>query len=78
MKLSQNKTSFLKKTISLALLCSFAFSNFIAVEVLAATASQPASETFSTATFTTDLTQLGRDGRLRENLNFENEKIGLI
>ncbi|HEX2640010.1 MAG TPA: S8 family serine peptidase, partial [Pyrinomonadaceae bacterium] len=78
MKLSQNKTSFLKKTISLALLCSFAFSNFIAVEALAATASQPASETFSTATFTTDLTQLGRDGRLRENLNFENETMGLL
>jgi ATP-dependent Clp protease ATP-binding subunit ClpA len=62
--------SFVRKTISLCLIAAFVFTNVVAVRTLGADVSktQPA-----TATYTTDLTQLGRQGRLRQSPNFETE-----
>ncbi|HVF31007.1 MAG TPA: S8 family serine peptidase, partial [Pyrinomonadaceae bacterium] len=59
--------SFARKTISLLLLVAFAFSNVVAV------ATATTSTETAITTFTTDLTQLGREGRLRRTPSFEAE-----
>ena len=59
--------SLIRKTISLYLLVAFVFTNVVVVTTLATTSSN------ESATFTTDLTQLGREGRLRQSPNFESE-----
>ncbi|HYJ90860.1 MAG TPA: hypothetical protein VEV84_06110, partial [Pyrinomonadaceae bacterium] len=63
------------KALSLAILCSFLLSNTAFAAVLA---SDSRATTTNSSTLTTDLTQLGRDGRLRENPNFESEMFRLI
>ena len=66
-----------RRFAAIAILASFVFSNVFAGN---ATRSQSSivSKSSATANFTTDLTQLGREGRLRENLSFENETLRLI
>src|SRR5829696_300019 len=61
--------SFARKTISLFLLVAFVMTNIGAIQIMAANA----SHTAPFASYTTDLTQLGREGRLRQSLNFESE-----
>src|ERR1044072_2959948 len=61
--------SLTRKTISLFLLVAFAMTNVVSVSILAAGTSNDPART----TFTTDLTQLGREGRLRKTTNFEKE-----
>ena len=64
--------------MSLALLYSFIFTNIVAVGAFAANKNESSSTSSAISRFTTDLTQLGRDGRLRENLNLENDTLRLI
>ncbi|MEK7856830.1 MAG: hypothetical protein AAB288_12125, partial [Acidobacteriota bacterium] len=78
MNLSAKKTSILKRAMSLALLYSFVFTNIAAVGAFASNRNETPSAASAITSFTTDLTQLGRDGRLRENLNLENETIRLM
>src|SRR5687768_2458368 len=58
---------------SIAIIASFVFSNALAIDVL-----RTAPTGSPMAKYTTDLTQLGREGRLREDLSFENETARLI
>ena len=58
--------SFARKTISLLLVAGFILSNIV---VFGAGGKNESAA----ATFTTDLTQLGREGRLRQSPNFETE-----
>ncbi len=78
MRLSLKNIVILKKAISLALLYSFTFTNLAAVRAFASDTNETPAYSTPTTRFTTDLTQLGRQGRLRENLNFENETNRLI
>src|SRR3954451_23218008 len=68
--------SVMSKLASAAILVSFLFTNVAIVGALANTPNVDATN--SSAAFTTDLTQLGRQGRLRENPNFENEISALV
>ena len=77
MKLLTNH-SILSRAISLTLLYSFIFTNIVAVGAFASSKTESPSNSSATARFTTDLTQLGRDGRLRENLNLEADTLRLI
>jgi ATP-dependent Clp protease ATP-binding subunit ClpA len=61
-----------------ALLYSFLITNIVAVSALASNSYSPPSAASALTSYTTDLTQLGRDGRLRENLNLEKETVRLI
>src|SRR4051812_12505269 len=73
---SQNMTRYaMRKIVSIALLISFLFTNVAVISIFADT---PTNATNASSTFATDLTQLGRQGRLRANLNFENEISGLV
>jgi len=63
------------KVISAFLLISFLLTNIAATSVFA---ERNIVGTISNAALLTDLTQLSRDGRLRENLDFENETARLI
>jgi hypothetical protein len=67
------KNSSISKAISLTLLYSFILTNIVAVGAFASSKNESSSNSSATARFTTDLTQLGRDGRLRENLSLEND-----
>lgn len=58
----------MKKAISLTLLFSFLLSN-----VIAANAFTAVYDDTNGSGYTTDLTQLGRQGRLRQSLSFEND-----
>ena len=78
MRLLTKNSSILSKAISLTLLYSFIFTNIVAVGAFAANKNESPSNSSATARFTTDLTQLGRDGRLRENLSLENDTLRLI
>src|SRR3954466_12538349 len=78
MNLSPNHFSILKKAISLTLLLSFVFTNIAAVTTFAADTKQMSPNLTAVAKYTTDLTQLGRKGSLRENLNLENEALRVI
>ena len=62
---------------SIAVLASFIFTNVFAVDQLRSDKLNTVSST-SAAKYTTDLTQLGREGRLREDLSFENETTQLL
>ncbi|MGI8409841.1 MAG: hypothetical protein ACR2M8_08195, partial [Pyrinomonadaceae bacterium] len=78
MRLSQKNISILKKAIAFTLLYSFIFTNLAAVSAFASDSNETPAYSTLTTRFATDLTQLGRQGRLRENLNFENETNRLI
>ena len=64
-----NHFSLARKTISLVLLAAFVVTNVVAVRTLAGNGSTTSSS--ASATFTTDLTQLGHEGRLRQSPSFE-------
>ena len=62
----------------LALIFCFAAGNLAVTQVFASTKPLNGSSTKTNEGLTTDLTQLGRQGRLQENLNLEAETIQLI
>src|SRR5688500_507309 len=66
-----------RRFASMALIVSFVFSNAFAAATLR-DETKIVTTSSATAKYTTDLTQLGREGRLRENLSFENEIMRLI
>ena len=68
----------IRKTVSLLLLSSFLFTNVAAAEILTGDERQISSDTRNNVSFTTDLTQLGREGRLHETPNFKSETEALI
>src|SRR5688572_12293592 len=77
MKISVFGFTTTRRFASIAIIASFVFSNALALGTVRG------GKTVTTtsregANYTTDLTQLGREGRLRENLNFENETMRLI
>ena len=67
-----------RRFAAIAILASFVFSNVFAGSMLRGDQSNVMSRSSATTKYTTDLTQLGREGRLRENLSFENETARLI
>jgi ATP-dependent Clp protease ATP-binding subunit ClpA len=67
MKLAMTKI--IRKTTASALLVAFLFSNVLIAGTFAANGVSITTK----AGLTTDLTQLGREGRLRESLSFEGE-----
>ena len=67
-----------RRFAAIAILGSFVFSNVLAGTAFRTDRFNAVSKSSATAKYTTDLTQLGREGRLRENLSFENETIRLI
>ena len=75
--INRTKRFVMSKAVALAVLVSFLFTNVAVVGIFADTLTSGKTAANVTATFATDLTQLGRSGRLRENLNFENEVSGL-
>jgi subtilisin family serine protease len=78
MKISIFGTATTRRFAAIALLASFVFSNAFAVDRLAHDVTKPVAKSATMAKYTTDLTQLGREGRLREDLSFENEAVRLI
>jgi len=77
MNRSGKRTSIATRAITLIIAVSFVFSN-IALVAMANDRSEALAASTATAKYTTDLTQLGREGRLRENLNFEAETTRLM
>lgn len=68
------RTTIFRKTVSLAILAALLFSNAAAVSALA----NATNELSAQSGFTTDLTQLGREGRLRESIAFPAEVDRLV
>src|SRR5688500_17712646 len=66
------------RIVASGLLASFLLTNIAVVSVFGDDKTKTAVTTTSMPAFTTDLTQLGREGRLRENPNFENAISRLI
>ena len=66
----------IKAALSMLLVLSFVISN--AITAFATLNPQLVKTATATNKFTTDLTQLGRNGRLRENLSLEKETLRLI
>ncbi|HJS52385.1 MAG TPA: S8 family serine peptidase, partial [Pyrinomonadaceae bacterium] len=78
MKTSTTKPM-IKKAISISLILSFAIANLAVTQAFASTMpDQRSSSKADNESLTTDLTQLGRQGRLLENLNLEAEVMQLI
>src|SRR5262245_56439182 len=67
-----------KRALSLAVLLSLVISNAFAVLPVSGTEKKASTASAPLAIYTTDLTQLGRLGRLRESLSFEKETNRLI
>ena len=63
---------------AIAILASLIFTNAFAVGALRGERTSPVSVSSATAKYTTDLTQLGREGRLREDLSYEQATTGLL
>ena len=63
--------SFARKTISLCLIAAFVLTNVLAVHIFGS--EFHGNDSAASASYTTDLTQLGREGRLRQSPNFETE-----
>src|SRR5580765_3454763 len=72
------KFSKLRQAATLVLVASFVLSNAIAIGAAAGDIKPAVINASALAKYTTDLTQLGREGRLRENLSFESETNQLI
>ena len=69
----------IRKAISISLIFSFALANLAVTQAFASTTlDQRSSVKVENESLTTDLTQLGRQGRLLENLNLEAEVIQLV
>nr|MBA3351660.1 hypothetical protein [Blastocatellia bacterium] len=73
MKPQTDQFSFFRKAISLYLLATFVLTNGAAVQTLAVNPAETDRTATPFLTFTTDLTQLGREGRLRQSPSFETE-----
>ena len=71
-------TTKMNKMISLILLYSFIFTNVFAMQVFAQTNVRISANATALAKYTTDLTQLARNNRLRANDSFENETTRLM
>ncbi|MBK8304044.1 MAG: hypothetical protein IPK98_11825 [Chloracidobacterium sp.] len=67
-----------RKFAAIAILASFILTNAFAVGALRGERTSPVTVSAATAKYTTDLTQLGREGRLREELSYEKETTRLI
>src|SRR6266700_2482593 len=67
-----------RQTVSLTLLLSLIITNAFAVLPVTGNAKQSISASTALAIYTTDLTQLGREGRLRESLSFDKETNSLM
>ncbi|HTH36906.1 MAG TPA: S8 family serine peptidase, partial [Pyrinomonadaceae bacterium] len=79
MKPSSTKPTMIRQAISISLIFSFAIANLAATQAFASTTrDQQSSVKVENDNAITDLTQLGRQGRLLENLNLEAEAIQLI
>ena len=78
MKISILGIATTRRFAAIAILVSFIFSNAFAVDALRGDPAKVVSSVSATAKYTTDLTQLGREGRLRENLNFDKETARLV
>ena len=76
MKISVFGFTATRQFAAIAILASFVFSNVFAVNQLRGDKTNVVSS--ATAKYTTDLTQLGREGRLRAVLSFENETSRLV
>ena len=78
MKSNKQKSSFLTKMLSAVLIYSFVLTNMFAIQVFANTTNQNVGTSPTLTQYTTDLTELARNGRLRLNANFESETNRLI
>ena len=78
MKTSTLKKGMMQQIASLAIVVSIMFTNAFAVGAVRNDTINVVANTTAMAKYTTDLTQLGREGRLRENLSYENETIQLL
>src|SRR4051794_6568255 len=67
-----------RRFAAIAILASFVFPNVFALTASRNDNKPVVTRSATTAKYTTDLTQLGREGRLRENLSFENETAQVI
>ena len=67
-----------RRFAAIAILASFILSNAFAVEALRGSKVNVPVISTVTAKYTTDLTKLGREGRIRETLNFETETARLV
>src|SRR5947209_15415852 len=70
--------SIARRVAAVAVLASFALSNAFAVAAFADTGHAKLVVSPATAKYTTDLTQLGRQGRLQENVSLAGETSRLI
>ena len=71
------KFSMVRQAASLVILASLIFSSALGATAINSDAKQLTSNS-SLTNYTTDLTQLGREGRLQENLSFEIETLRLL
>jgi len=78
MRMSEFGFASTKRIAAVAILASFLSSNVLAGAVRGTDHASKWSVSTATTKYTTDLTQLGREGRLRENANFEKETDRLI
>src|SRR5688500_132318 len=78
MKISVFGFTTTRRFASIAIIASFVFTNALALGTVRGDGKTVTTTAREGANYTTDLTQLGREGRLRENLNFENETMRLI
>ena len=78
MKFPFKKFSITKQVGTMLVLASFVFSNAVVLCAMSPDDKTPAVLSPAVAKYVTDLTQLGREGRLRENLNLEAETLQLI
>src|SRR5258706_4864790 len=67
-----------RRFAAIAILASFIFTNVFAGAALRGDQMNVVSKSAATTKYTTNLTQLGREGRLRANLSFENETARLV
>lgn len=78
MRLSANHLSKIRETISLTLIVAFFMSNVIFANAIVRHNDPVAAPTAADVNHTIDLTQLGREGRLREDLSFEGDTNRLM
>ena len=67
-----------RRAISIAVLASFVFTNAFAVDAVRRDTKLSVPVSAETANYTTDLTELGRNGSLRQDLRFDAETAQLI
>ena len=78
MKMTSLNKKMIQQIAAIAVLVSFLFTNAFAIGAVRNETINVVSNTTTMAKYTTDLTQLGREGRLRANLSYENETIQLL